>query len=642
MASLLKYKKPYLKDCRMTLENAIGFLDSFINHEITPRKYGFEGYIPDRVGKLLAGAGIDTGLLKIVHIAGTKGKGSTAFYASSLIESNGNFKVGLYTSPHVLRINERIKINMESITDREFVRLIENYAPYITGHEGAEKPTYFDVLTFLAMAHFIGNSCDYAVLETGLGGRLDSTNFCLPMVSVITSIGFDHTALLGGTLREIAGEKAGIIKALVPAVTSNLPGEALARVKEEALIKSSPFIYLPECVSYKITERNPAGGIFNFRLETAGQEFVLDNVYFSQRGDVFVENFLLSLLALTAAGLKLSEKGIREAVRKRIPFRMEKRGDCIIDVAHNDSSLDSLFKTIKDYFKPGIVRLYIGILSDKELGRIAEKIIECGDMFDKITVFDFPTPRLSGGKALYEMVSRLPQAFYCPSMPEVSHEKGLVNVFTGSFQTIERVLENIPMERDEYASFLNGPLDIPEWEGIYSEALRLKIPVLRPLSARLLYFVTRLAKPRNILEIGTGSGYSTLWIMRGMGSHARITTFERDKNRFESAGKLFGDNPAVNFIRGDALELLPENEEVFDFVFLDAQKRDYPLYLDILRGRMSKGGILFADNFLYEGHDEKSSGANLMRLFNEELSRGNSFDSLFLSIEDGVVIAIKK
>jgi len=625
----------------MTMDTAIEFLDSFINNEKTPRKYEPGRYVPDRVKKMLAGAGIDTKGLKIVHIAGTKGKGSTAHYASSLLESLGNIKVGLYTSPHVLKINERIKINSEEISDREFILLIEKYSDYIIKYGETEKPTYFDILTFLAITYFICNTCDYAVLETGLGGRLDSTNFCLPEVSIITSISFDHTAVLGNTLKEIAGEKAGIIKEKIPSVASLLPGEALERIKEEVVLKNSPFYYFPENISYEIMERNQRGGIFNFILHFHDTEYCLENVYISEQGDVFIENFLLSLLGLTAAGLVFTEEGIRSAARIRIPFRMEKRGDYLIDVAHNDSSLESLFKTIRDYFRPERVRLYIGILSDKEIRLIAGKIIEYADLFERIIVFDFPSPRLSGGKPLFDLISILDRAEYSSGIPVAAHENGLLNVYTGSFQIIDKVLDKVLIGRDDYTSFLNGFMDIPEWEELYEEAVNENIPVLRPISARLLYLITMIAKPSNILEIGTGSGYSTLWIIRGAGPAARITTIERDMKRFHKAKKLFGDNPSVSIFNCDAMEYLKNCKDVFDLVILDAQKRNYREYLDLLKKRIIKGGILFTDNFFF-GLAEEKKGARLIRLFNEELSRENIFEALFLSIEEGVILAMRK
>jgi folylpolyglutamate synthase/dihydrofolate synthase len=501
------------------------------------------------------------------------------------------------------------------------------------------------------MAYFINTSCDFAVLETGLGGRLDSTNFCIPAVSVITSIGFDHTAILGNTLGEIAGEKAGIIKKNIPVVSSYLEPEALARIKEEARLKGSPFYYFPECVSYRVKGRSERGSTFSASIHNCGTGMELNDACLSQPGDVFLENFLLSLLALTAAGMPFSEKGILEAAWSRIPFRMEKRGDILIDVAHNDSSLECLFKTVRDYFKPLKTNLHVGILKDKELTRISKKIFEYESMFSKIVLFDFPTPRGSGGRALFESLRALPQVKYSGEFPEILHEDGVLNVFTGSFQIIDRILDQISADRYEYSSFLNESLDIPEWEKIYTEAVNQKIPALRPFSCKFLYFLVKIARPEKILEIGTGSGYSTLWIARGLSGKAVLISLERDRKRFDLASKLFRDNPRVRVLHRDAFKYLGENSDIYDFVFLDAQKRDYLSYLELLKSRIKTGGILVADNFLLGGltaslpelkKEKYQGGVRLLRAFNYELSRGGSFETLFVSIEDGLTIALKK
>ncbi len=635
----------------MTLDKAIDFLNTFINFEKNPGKYGPLTYIPERVGLMLDKAGLDAGGIKIIHIAGTKGKGSTAHYASRLLELSKGGKTGLYTSPHVLKINERIRINSEMISDEDLIRLIEKYHNFIQKYNWEDRLTYFDVMTFLAMACFIENACDYIVLETGLGGRLDSTNFCKPVVSVITSIGFDHTALLGGTLAEIAGEKAGIIKEKTPVISAFQGKEALARLKQEAEKKESLFYYLPLLAKYKIHKRSGLGSVFDIRIKLRNKSLVLKNIHLSQTGDVYVENFLTALTAVLTAGVRLSEENIRTCARMRIPFRTEKRGNFILDAAHNDSSMESLFKTIREYYKPVRVNLYIGILSDKELPRIAEKIKKYAGLFQNIILYDFPSARGSGGKTLYEMVKSLPQSDYKKDLSKIKIEKDSLNVFTGSFQNMDKILNSISMEEEEYVSFLNRGLDVPEWEELYLEAVKDKIPVIRKETARLLYFLIKAKAPRNVLEIGSGSGYSTLWLMKGLPEGSKITALERDSKRFTRLKKVFRGCKKIRLLRRDAFDFLGKTSEMFDFVFLDAQKRDYPAYLSILRNKIIKDGVLAADNFLFAGmaaslpEDKKGKymgGVRLLREFNEELSRDNCFEALFLSLEDGVVIAERR
>lgn len=157
---------------------------------------------PDRVGWMLNKAGLSYKNIKIFHIAGAKGKSSTTLYLSHLLIYAGKRKVGLYTSPHLFKINERIQLNGRAIKDSEFSRLVESYKGFIENIREKFVPTYFDVLTFLLMAYFIQKRCDFIVLEVRPGERLDSTNFCKPLFSIIISIGYDHTDILGKTLEK--------------------------------------------------------------------------------------------------------------------------------------------------------------------------------------------------------------------------------------------------------------------------------------------------------------------------------------------------------------------------------------------------------------------------------------------------------
>src|SRR6185437_16157148 len=153
---------------------------------------------------------------KSVHIAGTKGKGSTCAMIASMLEASG-YRVGLYTSPHLVDVRERISVNGEMISQAEFARLVKHVEPIIRRMK--PTPTYFDVLTALSFKYFEEQKIDIAVIETGLGGRLDSTNVIKPEVTAITSISKDHMAQLGSTLSRIAEEKAGIFKAGIPAIS---------------------------------------------------------------------------------------------------------------------------------------------------------------------------------------------------------------------------------------------------------------------------------------------------------------------------------------------------------------------------------------------------------------------------------------
>jgi predicted O-methyltransferase YrrM len=202
-----------------------------------------------------------------------------------------------------------------------------------------------------------------------------------------------------------------------------------------------------------------------------------------------------------------------------------------------------------------------------------------------------------------------------------------------------------------YIASLNQFLDCPEWDALYNWAVLEKIPVVRKNTARFLYFLVKIKKPERALEIGTGSGYSTLWMEKGLEESAEFTTIERDRNRFEAAKKLFESYPRIRVLCQDAFAFLKESQRTFDLVFLDAQKRDYVEYLELLENKIEKGGILFVDNFLFGGkviqmsEEEKAfyhNGVDRLKKFNEKLSRHPAFETLFLSIDDGVIVALKR
>ncbi|GAF98525.1 unnamed protein product, partial [marine sediment metagenome] len=204
----------------------------------------------DRMRQLLHRVGNPDAGLPIVHIAGTKGKGSASAILAHVLSSAG-FDVGVFSSPHLTRLEERFTINGVDCTSEELVALVDRLRPVArqmdqtaeqTGDDGY-RPTFFEMVTAIALMHFSQRRVDLAILEVGLGGRLDSTNVCQPAVSVITSISYDHTKQLGATLEEIAGEKGGIIKPGVPVVIGDLPQEAhevvcrMARQRGSRVIK---------------------------------------------------------------------------------------------------------------------------------------------------------------------------------------------------------------------------------------------------------------------------------------------------------------------------------------------------------------------------------------------------------------------
>lgn len=419
----------------MELTEAINALQDLVNYERGFQKYDAGNYQPDKVRRMLDERGIDISPLRFIHVAGTNGKGSVSLYAANLLNSSGH-KAGLYTSPHLFTPLERIAVAGTDIPESKFCALVKEFIDYFR-ETGA---TYFEALTFAAVVYFLREGCDFAVLETGLGGRLDSTNFCLPEVSVITPIGFDHTQLLGGTLAKIAVEKAGIVKPGIPVVVSPQAPEAMDALIGNAASKGSPVVRFDESVSYSITKRDADGSVFDASLPKSE----LKNVRFARMGDRLVENFLTAVLALFAAGVKVDRRAIDGSARVHQHFRCELYRGAIIDVAHNPPAIAALFDTLNKYLPGKPVRLHIGILADKELERVATTLRENAGQFERITVFDFETldgKRPSGGKRLFELIEMTENIDYLPSLDELTLDMHYLNVFAGSFYAVSRIMQ---------------------------------------------------------------------------------------------------------------------------------------------------------------------------------------------------------
>ena len=217
----------------MTYADAVQFLYGL---RLFGAKFGLENTF-----KLAALAGNPQEKLRFIHVAGTNGKGSTCAMLESIYRATG-LRIGLFTSPHLVSFRERIQVNRQLIPEAEVVRLVEGLQPLLKQFPDDHHPTFFEVVTVMALKFFAEQKCDLVVWETGLGGRLDATNIVTPLASVITNIAFDHEQWLGDTLGKIAAEKAGIIKPGVPAVTAADEPEALAAIEKVAQGKKAPLI----------------------------------------------------------------------------------------------------------------------------------------------------------------------------------------------------------------------------------------------------------------------------------------------------------------------------------------------------------------------------------------------------------------
>src|SRR5215475_313138 len=331
-----------------------------------------------------------------VHIAGTNGKGSTAAFAESILRTAG-IKTGLYTSPHLERINERIRVNGEEIPDEDFARTFTKLQTLIEVLLAQGKlqahPTFFEVVTALAFEHFTQAGVEIAVLEVGLGGRLDATNILQPEVSVITRVDFDHENFLGHSLREIAGEKAGIIKAGVRVVLAEQRPEARRVILNRAKDLNVPVVeaekeFHAETVSFEegrvraeVVELK-SGAKFHVAPQLRGR-FQLGNAI----------NAIAVAVALSARGAQIPSEAVEQGIAKTVwPGRMEKLQSnpiVYLDGAHNPSAARELASFLSENLAGRRVTLLFAAMRDKAVDEIA------GILFPHANEVIFTQPKTS-------------------------------------------------------------------------------------------------------------------------------------------------------------------------------------------------------------------------------------------------------
>ena len=347
------------------------FLYNRINYERTSTvPYSATGFKLERMRQLLRQLGDPQDHLKVVHVAGTKGKGSTATMIARVLGTAG-YCTGLYTSPHLERLEERFVVDNVFCTADELMELVAQVREVVEGmdRDAAEAgdesrgPTYFEITTAMAMLYFRAKAVDLAVLEVGLGGRLDSTNVCHPLVCVITSISFDHTKQLGSTLAAIAGEKAGIIKPGVPVVTAVTQDEPFEVIQKVAAHNGCAIHCLGRDFWYELEpapallETAPAGVRFSYREVPGGPLGQLDGLGLQLLGQHQAGNAataLRTLGVLRQAGWKIPDAALREGLAGvYCPARIEVVRDhpaIILDAAHNVASVEALMAALETHF----------------------------------------------------------------------------------------------------------------------------------------------------------------------------------------------------------------------------------------------------------------------------------------------------
>jgi dihydrofolate synthase / folylpolyglutamate synthase len=370
-------------------QQALDYLYSFVDYSLQRvYRYAPEKFNLERMYALMRALGNPELDYPIIHIAGTKGKGSVASLCASALRAAG-FRTGLYTSPHLEDYVERIQVDGQHMPHADLVALVEEIKPVI---ESIPELTTFEITTALALLYFKRREVGAAAVEVGLGGRLDATNVCQPVVSVITSISYDHTYLLGDSLAEIAGEKAGIIKTGIPVVLAPQKDEARLVIERIAAERGAPlteigkdYLYAPLARSlenqtlfvwhaseqWQLDAYIESGGL----LEWEPVRLTIPLLGYHQ-----VENAASAYVALQLArqaGLSISEGGIRQGFASvEWPGRFEilqRNPPVVIDSAHNRDSALKLRLALDDYFPGYPIIMVYGASEDKDIhGMFAE------------------------------------------------------------------------------------------------------------------------------------------------------------------------------------------------------------------------------------------------------------------------------
>lgn len=330
--------------------------------------------------------------LRLIHVAGTNGKGSTTAMITKILMEHG-YKVGMYTSPFLEEFEERIQINNCNIPKETLGNLVGEVKVAVDKviEEGLNHPTEFEIITCLMFLYFYREKIDYGVIEVGLGGRLDSTNVIIPKVSVIASISFDHTNLLGNTLGEIAKEKAGIIKPKVPVVSFYQEREAEAVLKEVAKENNCEFTIIEKEDAKYIDITEDSKGIYQRLLvNIKGKE---EEIELSLLGEHQINNMLLALktceVLFKEEGIILEINKVKKALKEvRWKGRLEvlhKAPLVVIDGAHNIQGISTLAENVKRYFKYDKLYLILGILADKEVEKMVKTIVPLANKVITVT-----------------------------------------------------------------------------------------------------------------------------------------------------------------------------------------------------------------------------------------------------------------
>jgi dihydrofolate synthase/folylpolyglutamate synthase len=396
----------------MTYPEALAWLYSTQAHGI---KLGL-----DRVDVFLADLGWKAGPIRFLHVAGTNGKGSVCAMLDSICRAAG-IRTGLFTSPHLVTFRERIRLDGQMASRDQLAKelsRIREVCELLPSH-----PTFFEITTALALLIFQGEGIDIAILETGMGGRLDSTNIVNPAATAITSIGMDHMQYLGNTLGEIAREKAGIIKPGIPVVIGPLPAEAESVIAEVAAGQNAPVVHIT--------------------APLAGLEIAL-------KGSHQRVNGAIAAAILEAAEISITKDQLAEGLRKiDWPGRFQIAGQFILDGAHNPDAAERLAETWREEYGSARTHVILGVVQDKDAAGICAALAPIAETF---TIVPVKSPRAGSPQTLLDVAESHRPGFLAPSLAEAIASAPcpkLPTLITGSLFLIGEALVLLGLADDD-------------------------------------------------------------------------------------------------------------------------------------------------------------------------------------------------
>ena len=443
----------------MNYSETIAYLYSLTDYE----KMRLERYTPEthdlaRVERLLAAEGNPQRRFPAVHIAGSKGKGSTAAMCEACLRAAG-FRTGFYISPHLHTFRERIQVDGRKIAREEVAALVEEVRPAIEHTPGV---TYFEAITAIGLLYFARSAVDVAVVEVGLGGRLDATNVLTPEVSVITSLSLEHTYLLGNTLGEIAYEKAGIIKPGIPAVSAPQRAEAIKVLETVSQERGAPLVEVGRDWDYDPGPANLDGQAFSVRRISGGNS-KLDGEYWTPLlGRHQLENAascVAALEILRQRGFDVPVEAVREGMRNvHWPGRLEilsREPLVVVDGAHNPYSAQVLRQALEDLFPGQRWVLIFGASADKDVAGMLKVLLPLSEY---VIVTRSDHPRSAAPVELADVVAAAGGGAEVNVSMKKSLRRALAVMDPGSGVLVAGSLHLVADAREEWARYTGAPL----------------------------------------------------------------------------------------------------------------------------------------------------------------------------------------